>query len=296
MTPFGFLALTLALAQSPSPADYRAEIEKNRAGRLAELKDDNGFLTLAGLYWLKPGVNTAGSDRKNDFVMPAKAPAKLGVFTLTDGKVFFTADPAAAVTSEGKPITAREMSFDWREQRAVVSGDLHMFPIRRGDQVAIRLRDLKSEKRAKFPGLTYYPISNAYRVVATFIPHATPKTIPIVNVIGQVIDMESPGVVAFTLNGRKLQLDAVYEDDRRLDLFLIFTDPTSRDTTYQSGRYLHAALPKDGTVILDFNKAYSPPCAFNEFATCPLPPKQNRLAVRIEAGERRPPLASPRRD
>jgi uncharacterized protein (DUF1684 family) len=289
MKALGFLALTLALGQPAPSADYRAEIEKYRSGRLAELKDDHGFLTLAGLYWLKPGVNTAGSDKKNNFVMPAKAPAKLGVFTLTDGKVFFTADPAAIVTSEGKPITSREMSFDWREQRAVVSGDLRMFPIRRGDQVAIRLRDLKSEKRANFPGLTYYPISTAHRIVATFVPHATRKTIPILNVIGQMIDMESPGVVIFTLNGRKLQLDAVYEDERRLDLFLIFTDSTSRVTTYQSGRYLHAPLPKDGTVILDFNKAYSPPCAFNEFATCPLPPKQNRLPVPIEAGEKRPP-------
>lgn len=289
MKALGFLALTLALGQSSSPADYRAEIEKYRAERLAELKDDHGFLTLAGLYWLKPGVNTAGRDKKNDVVLPPKAPVKLGVFTLTDGKVFFTADPAATVTSEGKPITSREMSFEWREQRAVVSGDLHMFPIKRGDQVAIRLRDLKSEKRANFPGLTYYPLSPAHRVVATFIPHATPKKIPILNVIGQMLDMESPGVVAFTINGRKLQLDAVYEDERRLDLFFIFTDPTSRDTTYQAGRYLHAPLPKDGTVIVDFNKAYSPPCAFNEFATCPLPPKQNRLAVRIEAGERRPP-------
>ena len=289
MKALGFLALMLALGQSSVPADYRAEIEKYRADRLAELKDDNGFLTLAGLYWLKPGANTAGSDKKNDFVMPAKAPAKLGVFTLTDGKVIFTADPAATVTSEGKPITSREMSFDWREQRAVASGDLRMFPIKRGDQIAIRLRDLKSEKRASFPGLTYYPISTRHRIVATFIPHPAPKTIPILNVIGQMIDMESPGVVAFTLDGRKLQLDAVYEDERRLDLFLIFTDPTSRDTTYQAGRYLHAPLPKDGTVILDFNKAYSPPCAFNEFATCPLPPKQNRLPVRIEAGEKRPP-------
>ena len=289
MKTLGLLALALTLGQSSSTAAYRAEIEKYRANRLAELRDDQGFLTLAGLYWLKPGVNTAGSDKKNDLVLPPKAPAKLGVFTLTDGKVIFTADPAAAVTSEGKPIASREMSFEGREQRALVSGDLRMFPIKRGDKVAIRLRDLKSEKRANFPGLTYYPISPACRIVAKFVPHATPKTIPILNVIGQVLDMESPGVAAFTINGRSLQLDAVFEDDRRLDLFFIFTDLTSRDTTYQAGRYLHAPLPKDGTVALDFNKAYNPPCAFNEFATCPLPPKQNRLPVRIEAGEKRPP-------
>ena len=281
------VALIGLTAQAPA---YRAEIEKYRADRIAELTDDSGFLTLAGLYWLKPGINTAGSDKKNDLVLPLKAPAKLGVFTLTDGRVFFTADPAASVTSEGKPITSREMSLESREQRALVSGDLRMFPIKRGNQVAIRLRDLKSEKRANFPGLTYYPISTAYRVIAKFIPHAAPKTIPIANVIGQVVHMESPGVAAFTIAGRALQLDAVYEDDRRLDLFFIFTDPTSRDTTYQAGRYLHAPLPKDGTVVLDFNKAYNPPCAFNDFATCPLPPRQNRLSVRIEAGELRAPL------
>lgn len=289
MKALGVVALMFALGQSSVPADYRAEIVKYRAERLADLTHDHGFLTLAGLYWLKPGANSAGSAKGNNFVLPLKAPAKLGVFTLSDGKVLFIADPAAFVTSEGKPVTTREMSFESPEQRAIASGDLRMFPIKRGDQVAIRLRDLKSEKRAKFAGLTYYPLSSDHRVVATFIPHATPKTIPIVNVTGQAIDMESPGVAAFTITGRRLQLDAVYEDERRLDLFFIFTDPTSRDATYQAGRYLHAPLPKDGRVILDFNKAYSPPCAFNEFATCPLPPKQNRLAVRIEAGEKRPP-------
>jgi uncharacterized protein (DUF1684 family) len=289
VTSHAAVVLGLLFALVAQPTSYVAEIEKYRADRIAELKDDAGFLTLAGLYWLKAGDNTAGSDKKNDFVLPPGAPSKLGVFTLKEGRVFFTADPSASVTSEGKPITAREMSFDWREQRAIVSGNLRMFPIRRGQQIAIRLRDLKSEKRANFPGLKYYPIATAYRITAKFIPYDKPKAIPIVNVTGQVIDMESPGVVHFTLRGRQLRLDAMYEDDRRLDLFFIFTDPTSRDATYQAGRYLHSPLPKDGTVILDFNKAYSPPCAFNDFATCPLPPKQNRLPVRIEAGELRPP-------
>ena len=278
------IALLGLSAQAPA---YRAEIEKYRADRLAELKDDYGFLTLAGLYWLKPGDNTAGSAKGNDFVLPSKAPARLGVFTLKGERVFFVAAPSATVTSEGKPITEREMSVEWRERRALVCGDLLMFPITRGDKIAIRMRDLKSEKRAAFPGLKYYPIRPAYRVTAAFTPHAQPKKIPIANVLGQLIEMESPGLLTFTLQGRTMTLEPVYEDERRQDLFLIFTDPTSRDKTYQAGRYLHAPLPKDGTVIVDFNKAYSPPCAFNEFATCPLPPKQNRLPVRLEAGELR---------
>jgi uncharacterized protein (DUF1684 family) len=151
------------------------------------------------------------------------------------------------------------------------------------------LRDLKSEKRAAFAGLKYFPISPAHRLEAAYTAYEKPQVVKIANVLGQIIDMESPGYVTFRLNGRTLRLDPVYEDERRQDLFFIFTDPTSRDATYQAGRYLHAPLPKAGLVMLDFNKAYSPPCAFNDFATCPLPPRQNRLPVRIEAGELRPP-------
>lgn len=267
-------------AQSPS---YRAEVEKHRAAREAELKADDGWLTVAGLFWLKEGDNVAGSDPKSDIVLPAKAPARLGVFHLEAGAVTFRAGGDAQVTSAGKPV--QQIAVEDGEQGALAAGDLRLFVIRRGDRVGIRMRDLRSVMRRAFEGLEYYPIRPAYRVEATFTRYGTPRRLSVLNVVGQTSEMASPGYVTFTLHGRKLRLEPVYETDDQLDLFFIFRDLTSRDATYPAGRYLHAPLPKDGKVILDFNKAYNPPCAFTDFATCPLPPKQNRLQVRIEAGE-----------
>jgi uncharacterized protein (DUF1684 family) len=163
-----------------------------------------------------------------------------------------------------------------------------MYVIERGGRFALRVKDPESARRRSFRGLDWFPVRESYRVTARFVPYEPPKAIPIANVLGTVEPMPSPGYVVFSLNGREFHLDPVLEDPAAKELFFIFRDETAGKQTYPAGRFLYADLPKDGRVVLDFNKAYSPPCAFTSFATCPLPPRQNRLDVRIEAGEKRP--------
>jgi uncharacterized protein (DUF1684 family) len=281
LIPVVFLLL-LAVHTAPS---YRADIEKFRADRAAELRADDGWLTVAGLFWLKPGVNTAGSANGSDVLLPAKAPARLGTFELKDGAVTFTADPSARVTSGGKPIATVAFDLPAGDRGAVVSGDLVMFPIQRGDRIGIRMRDLHSAMRQGFTGVRSYPVRPEYRITAKFTAYPEPRKVLVPNVLGQQPEMTSPGYVRFTVHGRTLRLEPVFETGEQKELFFIFSDATSRDATYRAGRFLYTPLPKDGVVILDFNKAINPPCAFTEFATCPLPLKENRLPVRIEAGE-----------
>ena len=285
MKPVGFFALVLALAQSSAPADYRAEIEKYRAARVAELTAPDGWLAVRGLFWLRDGANTAGSDPASDVKLPPRVAKRLGVFTVANGQVTFTADSGAAVTAGGKPVTTVAMGRGGAA--AIVSSGVTMSILRRGDKVGLRMWDPQSPHRTGFKGLKYFPIDPAYRMRAKFTPYEKPKQVQVLNVLGMVVPMESPGYVEFTIKGQTYRLEPVYETARRDDLFFIFKDLTSRTDTYEAGRYVHAPLPKDGVVDLDFNRAYNPPCAFTEFATCPLPIKENQLTVRIPAGELR---------
>jgi uncharacterized protein len=247
---------------------------------------------VQGLFWLHEGQNTAGSDPASEIRLPSRAPKRLGVFALTGGAVTFTADPSARVTAAGKPIETT-YTFPQRggEQAAVVSEGVSLFVIRRADRVGLRMLDPDSPARKGFQGLHYFPLDPAYRIRARFVPYEKLKAVPVPNVLGQLVTMESPGYVEFTLSGREYRLEPVYETARHDDLFFIFKDLTSRTETYEAGRFLHTPLPKDGIVYLDFNRAYNPPCAFTDFATCPLPVKENQLPVAIKAGELRFHLA-----
>lgn len=278
----GFV-LSLATLQGPS---YSAEIATYRADRLAELTAPNGWLAVQGLFWLHEGDNTAGSDPSSEIKLPQRAPRRLGVFTLAGGKVTFTPDPAAHVEVAGKH-AADPVALGTGERNAVVSARLRLFLLRRGDRIGLRMLDPESHARRTFSGLRYFPLDPDYRLKAKYTAYPAMKTVPVANVLGQLVPMESPGYVEFELNGRTWRLEPVYETSRRDDLFFIFRDLTSRTETYEAGRYLHAPLPKDGVVDLDFNRAYNPPCAFTAFATCPLPTKENQLAVAIRAGELR---------
>jgi uncharacterized protein (DUF1684 family) len=279
-----FAIVSSVLLAQASP--YQVEIEKARAARIAELRADDGWLTVSGLFWLKPGRNVAGSSPKSDIVLPAKAPATLGVFELGNGTVTFSAAEGVTVTSAGAPVRTQTMDVRGGDKTALAAGDLRLFLIRREDRVGIRMRDLKSAMRERFAGLTYFPLDPQSRVEASFTPYPEPRKIPIPNVLGQTPQMVSPGYVTFTIGGKSQRLEPVYETDEKKDLFFIFSDLTKQDTTYPAGRFLHTPLPHDGKVTIDFNLAYNPPCAFTDFATCPLPPKQNQLPVRIEAGEK----------
>ena len=278
------VAAILAAAPDTS-VSYRAEIEKYRRGRIAELTAPDGWLAVRGLFWLREGANTAGSDPASAITLPARTAKRVGVFTLANGQISFAADPAATVTSGGKPVTA--MTFARGAESTITTAGVVITAIRRGDKVGLRMWDAESPNRTRFTGLKYFPLAPAYRVRAKFVPYDRLKPVQVPNVLGQLVTMESPGYVEFTLARQSLRLEPVYETSKHEDLFFIFKDLTSRTETYEAGRFLHTPLPKDGLVDLDFNRAYNPPCAFTEFATCPLPIKENQLNVRIPAGELR---------
>lgn len=280
------MLLVAALALTQAPSSYRAEIETYRKERIEELTAPNGWLAVRGLFWLHEGANTAGSDPSSEIKLPARVTKRLGVFTLKSGQVTFTADPSASVSAEGKPVTTYTFTRPG-ERSAIVSDGVTIFMLRRGDRVGLRMLDPDSTQRKTFSGLKYFPLDPSYRLSAKFVAYAKLKEVPVPNVLGQLVPMESPGYVEFTLKGHPYRLEPVYETSAHSDLFFIFKDLTSRTDTYEAGRFLHTPLPKGDVVDLDFNRAYNPPCAFTEFATCPLPVKENQLQVAIKAGELR---------
>ena len=282
-------ALIAALALAFTPVDepsYRAQMEKWREQREENLKAENGWLTVAGLFWLKDGENTIGSGAGNDFVVSGgSAPGKLGTFEFHGGRATFQAAPGITVSVNGKPAVRASLTDDSAgTPDALAIGSLSMFVIHRGNRFGIRLKDKNSEARRNFAGTRWFPIASQYRVRATFVPYLPPKKIAVPDILGDVDREESPGYVEFRLQGRPLRLDPVSSGDM---LFFIFRDQTANKETYPSGRFLFSPLPQNGEVILDFNQAMNPPCAFTPYATCPLPPEQNRLDIRIEAGELR---------
>jgi uncharacterized protein len=273
------LALLCSLAVLAQDSPYVASLERWRADHEAALRADDGWLTVVGLAWLKDGANRAGSAADADVRLPAGTPGALGVFHLSSAAVRFDPAPGVPARINGQPAGARAMRPD---ADTISTGSLSLFIIRRGDKFGVRMKDRDSAARRAFAGEQWYPGREAWRVTARFEPYAPPKMIPILNVLGQTDPQPSPGAVVFTIAGKEYRLDPIGQGR---ELFFIFKDLTSADTTYPAGRFLYTALPQNGQVVLDFNKAENPPCAFTEFATCPLPPRQNQLPIRIEAGE-----------
>ena len=286
------MAATLALAAVAADASYVSEIEKWRTTREERLKADGGWLSVAGLFWLKDGANTFGSDKANDIVLPASVAPKAGVIEFAPGgKAVLRPQPGVEILTGGKPAAAEmPLLADTAEggPSVLVMGPVSLQVIERGGRYGLRMKDNQSAQRRDFKGLSWYPVSDTSRVVARFVPYPAGKTVPIANVLGQVDELKTPGYAAFTWNGTEVRLDPVLESPDAKELFFIFKDATSGRDTSPAGRYLYTPRPENGTLVLDFNKAYSPPCAFTAFATCPLPPPQNRLKVRIEAGEKKP--------
>lgn len=281
------LLLAVVVASTPAmPSNsYTSSIETWRKNREATLKAPEGWLAVAGLFWLKEGVNRVGSAPGDEIALPSgRAPAQLGVFEFHNSVTTFRAAPGAQVTVNGKPAATAELKSDaaGATPDLVQSGDFTMFVIKRGDRFAIRMRDVNSAMRREFTTLHWYPVNELYRVTAKFTSYDQPKTIAVPNILGTVENEPSPGYATFQLMGHSYRLDAAVDDNQ---LFFVFRDLTAGKTTYGAGRFLKTDFPKEGKIVLDFNKAYNPPCAFTPFATCPLPTKQNRMAVKIEAGE-----------
>ncbi|HTS35172.1 MAG TPA: DUF1684 domain-containing protein [Candidatus Solibacter sp.] len=272
-----------AADQSAPDAAYQQSFEKWKA----ELTDDRkqNWLSLAGLFWLKPGENKFGSDAKNDIVFP-KGPAHAGSFFLAGKDVSVKLAPDAHVTVAGKPATDSKLEPDVSGHPTVLDmGSLRFLVIVRGERVGIRLKDTESEAARNFHGLTFFPLDMNYRVTAKFEPAVGKKTVDVPSVLGDTNPTPVAGTVVFQLNGQELRLTDLGGDPAN-GLFFVFSDPTSKTDTYPGGRFLDTDAVVNGTVVLDFNRAHSPPCAVTPYATCPLAPKENRLSVAIPVGEK----------
>ncbi|MCS6803758.1 MAG: DUF1684 domain-containing protein [Acidobacteriota bacterium] len=284
--------LVWGIAASPRPAQdeaaYAAEVEQWHQQRIKSLTGETGWLNLAGLFWLKEGRSSFGAAKTNTIVFPSgKAPARIGWFILKDGVVSVRIRPGIDVRCQGKPVRFMTLRSDADGQPTILThGSLSWFVIKRDKEFAIRLRDSQHPHLRAFKGIERFPINISWRIEAKFEPYDPPRKIPILTVLGTTTKEPSPGALVFQLQGRTHRLDVIArpEDEQ---LFVMFADETNGQETYGAGRYLYVDRPdKDGTVILDFNKAHNPPCAFTPYATCPLPPEQNRLPLKVTAGEK----------
>jgi len=279
---FGLAACVLLLSScgskppaSVDPAAHLREVKQWQADRVARLTADDGWLTLVGLFWINEGESRVGSNPDFEVPLPSSVPARVGTISLMKGKAHFV--PAAGIS-----LKETDLRSDLVPGYEVLSlGTVSFYLIDRGGRFGIRVKDTQSPARAHFKGLEWYPADPSWKVQAKLIPsphHVTFKT-----EVGVTEEGESPGFVEFERNGQTIRLEPTREDD---ELFFVIRDATSGKTTYAASRFIYTGLPKDGWVEIDFNKAYNPPCVFTAYATCPLPPAQNRLTVAVEAGEK----------
>ena len=281
-------ASAIAAARVPGPveapdAEYLQSFEKWKAEQTDDLKAN--WLSLVGLFWLKPGANTFGTDTGNAIVFP-KGPAHAGEFDLQGTDVTLHLQPGTQATIAGKPVSTAKLAPDTAEHVTKVEmGTLRFHVIVRGQRVGIRVRDTESAASRAFKGMMFYPLDLSYRTTATWTSADGKQTVEIPNALGDTSAEVVPGVVTFKLSGRELRLTAL-GGDAKVGLFFVFTDPTAKADTYPGGRFLDTGPVVNGTVVLDFNRAYSPPCAVTPYATCPLAPKENRLSLAITAGEK----------
>lgn len=276
---------TLSAGSSPSAPDaaYQQSFEKWKSELTEDLKAN--WLPLAGLFWLRPGVNTFGADPSNAIVFP-KGPAHAGEFDLDTRQVTVRFVPDAHATIDGQPAVMARLDPDTSPHPTRVDmGTLRFHVIVRGERVGIRVRDAESTAARNFKGMIFYPLDMNYRLTAKWVPSDGKSTVEVPNVLGDVSEEPVPGVAVFKLNGQELQLTAL-GGDAKTGFFFVFNDLTAKSDTYPGGRFLDTGPVENGTVVLDFNRAYNPPCAVTPYATCPLAPKENRLAVAITAGEK----------
>ena len=297
---FGLWFLAMAVSVGWKHADgpsYKAQIDEWHQSRVKSLKSETGWLNLAGLFWLNEGKNSLGRGSDFDLAFPvADAPADLGTLYLEKGDVRFVPNVAKTVLVDGKPVTEPLVIFSPNTKPTILAnGSLRWFIIKRGEKYGVRLRDLESPYLKEFQTIDRFPVDESWRVKARFEAPSSPKTIPIIDVLGITSQQPLAGTLVFDRAGKTYRLDAVGEGEK---LFILFGDNTNTHETYGSGRFLYADKPvsatgsagsatEKGLITLDFNQAINPPCAFTPYATCPIPPKQNKLALAVTAGEKR---------
>ncbi|MES2405229.1 MAG: DUF1684 domain-containing protein [Pseudomonadota bacterium] len=264
------------------------EIERWHEARIARLTAPDGWLSLVGLEWLKPGGNRLGSAADNDIVL-ARAPAHLGTITWAeDGTLSISLEADTGATIDGKTETNAVLLDDSQAAPTTIAfGSVNFIAIDRGGRKGLRVRDSEAQTRTQFVGIERFPVDPAWRIVADWQPLDPPFQLATGTVIGTIENYPAPGKAVFEREGQGFELYPVIEVPGDTQLFLIFADATSGKETYGAARFLYADMPRDGKIVLDFNKAYNPPCAFTPYATCPLAPPENRLALRVLAGERK---------
>jgi uncharacterized protein len=292
------LAVLLACSAQPRDAGWQQEIATWRAQHAVDLQKPDGWLALAGLEWLEPGDNSFGAAKDNKIRLPASGPAHVGVLHL-DAETVTLNPPAggfpAGFQIDGKPVQAQALHTDPDHDKnnpRLTIGTLNMYVIHRGDRFALRIKDAKSAALTGFHGLKWYAPNQEYRVTARWIPYAPQKTFTIATLIGTSYPAQVPGSAEFSLHGKTYRLDPILDDPEVAKLFFVLRDTTSATKTYGACRFLYTGFPdhgldKPGELVLDFNRLENPPCAYTPYATCPLPPPQNRLPIPLPVGEQR---------
>ncbi|HEX3484538.1 MAG TPA: DUF1684 domain-containing protein [Micropepsaceae bacterium] len=295
----GFAATTSLASASPAQdAGWQKEITTWRAGHAADLQKPDGWLALAGLEWLETGDNSFGSAKDNTIHLPASAPEHLGVLHLEGETVTLTPPPGGFPSGfliDGKPVQAQALHTDPDHDKnnpRLTIATLNVYVIHRGDKFALRIKDAKSAALITFHGLKWYPPNGHYRVTAKWMPYNPQKTYTLERLVGAPYPAQIPGSAEFTLDGKTLRLDPILEDPAVAKLFFVLRDTTSAKTTYGACRFLYTGFPdhgleQPGELVLDFNRLENPPCAYTPYATCPLPPRQNRLPIALPVGELR---------
>lgn len=281
-------------------AQWQQDLAAWRASHEKEISAPDGWLSLVGLEWLKSGLTTIGSSADCQIRLPAQTPEHLGLLTISgkapDGEVVQLLSPAGGfppdLTMDGKPAREGALSVENAKPTTIAWHGLSLVVLKRGNRFVLRIKDANSPERASFHGLNWFAPDPSYRVVARWVPFKPAQVEEIPTVIGTTLKLPAPGLAMFLLNNEVLHLEPVVEDPAGKTLFFILRDETSKTTTYGGGRFLHTGLPdhgldQPGSLVLDFNELENPPCAYTAYATCPLPPEQNRLGIALEAGEQR---------
>ncbi len=301
-----FLAVALLLsslsvgvtATWAQEANWEQDLTAWRTQHAADLQKPDGWLSLSGLEWMVPGDNTVGSAADNKIHLPASGPAHVGVMHLEGKTVTLMPPPggfAQDLLIDGKPAQAQELRTGADTDKGnprITSGTLNFYVVRRADRFALRIKDAKSAALVGFHGLKWYPPNAAFRVKARWLPYTPPRSVTLATLIATSYNQPVPGVAEFALGGKSYKLEPVVEDNPAVKLFFILRDTTSASTTYEACRFLYTGLPsngldKAGELVLDFNHLENPPCAYTPYATCPLPPPDNRLPIALPVGELR---------
>lgn len=288
-------------AQAPRPTaakddpGWKQDLATWRAQREKEMTAPDSWLTLAGLEWLKPGINSFGTAADNQLRILAHGPEHIGMLTVSGNIVQLLAPRGGfppELTVDGKPAREGTLTVEGAKPSTIEWHGLSMVVLKRGDRFMLRIKDADSPARVLYKGLNWFAPDAKYRVTARWVPYKPAQVEHIPTVIGTTLDMTAPGAAEFLLNGKVMLLEPVFEGDDTSKLFFILRDETSNATTYGGGRFLTTGLPdhgveQPGSLVLDFNRLYNPPCAYTPYATCPLPPEKNHLPIAIEAGEKR---------